>query len=210
MLFLNELRHQAGTALSLSLPMSRDDLPATRAVLGQTGAVEGRDYRGVPVIADVRPIPNSPWFLVAKVDRDEAFAEINRHALQLALLVGSLILFVVAALGLVYRQRHASLLQAMLDSERQRALAQHSLRTTLYSIGDAVIATDREGRVQVMNPVAENLTGWREDEARGRSLEEVFDIFTEATRARVESPVQRVLRDGAVVGLANHTLLRAR
>jgi PAS domain S-box-containing protein len=80
-------------------------------------------------------------------------------------------------------------------------------RITLESIGDGVISTDLEGRVALMNTVAEALTGWSTAEARGRPLDEVFCIVNEQTRATVESPVARVLREGQVVGLANHTLL---
>jgi PAS domain S-box-containing protein len=85
-----------------------------------------------------------------------------------------------------------------------------SLQTTLRSIGDAVISTDAEGRVRFMNPVAERLTGWPLAEAEGRPLNEVFRIVNEVTRAPVESPVEKVLREGKVVGLANHTVLLAR
>ena len=81
---------------------------------------------------------------------------------------------------------------------------------TLYSIGDAVIATDAQSRIDRMNPVAESLTGWTEAEAEGKPLDEVFRIFNEETRAAVENPVTRVLREGQVVGLANHTLLIAK
>jgi PAS domain S-box-containing protein len=84
------------------------------------------------------------------------------------------------------------------------------LRVTLASIGDAVIATDPAGRVTFANSVAEQLTGWKQPEAVGTRLDEVFRIVNEATRAPVESPVERVLREGKVVGLANHTLLVAR
>ena len=84
------------------------------------------------------------------------------------------------------------------------------LHTTLRSIGDAVIATDAEGRITFMNPVAESLTGFKEDEARGQALEEIFHIVSEETGTVVESPVVKVLREGAVVGLANHTVLRRR
>jgi len=82
--------------------------------------------------------------------------------------------------------------------------------TTLRSIGDAVIATDAEGRVTFLNPVAETLTGWAEQDARGRPLDEVFCIFSEQTRVVAESPVTKVLREGTVVGLANHTVLRSK
>jgi PAS domain S-box-containing protein len=76
------------------------------------------------------------------------------------------------------------------------------LETTIESIGDAVIATDQQGHVALMNPVAEHLTGYRLEEARGRPCAEVFRIVNERTRAPVGSPVDRVLTEGAVVGLA--------
>ncbi len=92
---------------------------------------------------------------------------------------------------------------ALLDSEER-------FRTTLYSIGDGVITTDSEGKVGLMNPVAEQLTGWSQSDAVGKILEEVFPIINEATRAQVEIPVRKVLREGRIVGLANHTLLIAK
>jgi len=87
---------------------------------------------------------------------------------------------------------------------------EEELHTTLYSIGDAVISTDELGVVRQMNPTAERLTGWKQSEARGRDLSEVFQIVNEDTRALIESPTRRVLKGGVVVGLANHTLLIAR
>ena len=89
-------------------------------------------------------------------------------------------------------------------AERQR------FQTTLASIGDAVIVTDATGHVTFINAVASSLTGWQEDEASGKHLGEVFCIVNEYTRATVESPVTRVLREGTVAGLANHTILLAR
>ncbi|HWS99082.1 MAG TPA: PAS domain S-box protein [Pyrinomonadaceae bacterium] len=88
--------------------------------------------------------------------------------------------------------------------------AREQMLTTLVSIGDAVMTTDGEGRVEFMNPVAQALTGWALDAARGRPLREVFNIVNEETREQVESPVEKVLAAGAVVGLANHTVLLAR
>jgi PAS domain S-box-containing protein len=92
--------------------------------------------------------------------------------------------------------------------ERERAV--DLLTTTLRSIGDAVIATDTQGRVSFMNVVAERLTKWTSDEARGHALHDVFPIFNEETGAVVENPVDKVLREGVIVGLANHTMLRRR
>ncbi len=102
--------------------------------------------------------------------------------------------------------------QALLRATRleREDQARRLLATTLRSVGDAVIATDTEGAVVFMNAVAERLTGWTSDDARGRPLEEAFQIYSEETREVVESPVKKVLRDGVVVGLANHTVLRAK
>ncbi|HET8698063.1 MAG TPA: PAS domain S-box protein, partial [Gammaproteobacteria bacterium] len=93
----------------------------------------------------------------------------------------------------------------------EEALAEQRewLETTLESIGDAVIATDVQARIEFMNPVAEHLTGWRLDDARGRVCSEVFRIVNERTRKPVDNPVQRVLAEGTVAGLANHTVLIA-
>ena len=99
---------------------------------------------------------------------------------------------------------------ARAELEREASANREYLATTLNSIGEAVIAADTGGKVRHMNPVAEQLTGWSEAEALGRSLLEVFRIVNEETRAEVANPVDRVLREGMLVGLANHTLLIAR
>ncbi len=93
--------------------------------------------------------------------------------------------------------------------ERLRDTQEH-LTTTLYSIGDGVLATDEEARVTIINRTAQQLTGWSESEAAGVAIENVFRIVNEDTRTTVANPVGRVLKEGIVVGLANHTLLIAR
>ncbi|MDB5033947.1 MAG: domain S-box [Chlorobi bacterium] len=104
---------------------------------------------------------------------------------------------------------------SLLSSLRERNAvklreSERFLATTLRSIGDAVIATDGTGRVSFMNPVAETLTGWTEREAAGRPLADIFIIVNEDTRAPVESPVEKVIQEGRIVGLANHTVLIAK
>lgn len=81
--------------------------------------------------------------------------------------------------------------------------------TTLASIGDAVIVTDARGRVISANKVAQAVVKWPDSEIVGKDLDEVFRIVNEFSRAKVESPVARVLREGSIVGLANHTILIA-
>jgi PAS domain S-box-containing protein len=94
--------------------------------------------------------------------------------------------------------------------EREVLAARDLYRTTLASIGDGVITTDAEGRTILLNPVAEELSGWRTDAAAGKPIEEVLVLKQEGTGAPVENPIRRALREGIVVGLANHTVLVSR
>ncbi len=94
--------------------------------------------------------------------------------------------------------------------EAEVARQREWLQIALSSIGDAVIATDINTRITFMNPTAEKMTGWDIASAVGRSLVEVFNIVNEQSRKLVESPVAKAIREGAIVGLANHTVLIAR
>ncbi|WP_304351538.1 EAL domain-containing protein [Comamonas testosteroni] len=129
----------------------------------------------------------------------------KRFVVAGVLVAATLILLLVACHLLIRRQLRAS-------EASQRALAdnEENLATTLHSIGDAVLATDTEGRVTRMNSVAERLTGWPLDQALGRSIGEVFDIIHEQTRKPAQIPIEAVLSTGSVQTLADHTSLIAR
>jgi PAS domain S-box-containing protein len=126
---------------------------------------------------------------------------------MLALAVGLLI-------GLFTRDRLESIsaqFQEALDLQRLRTQelfdSEQNLRTTLASIGDGVITCHADGTIAMMNPVAQELTGWIESQARGRPIEQVFHIVNETTREPVENPVAKVQRSNRVIGIANHTVL---
>ncbi len=131
------------------------------------------------------------------------------------------VLILVAVLSsrvAAYRNRLEKVLRAANEDLERRVQertvqlesAREWFQITLASIGDAVIATAKDGTVTLMNAVAETLTGWSLAEAEGKPLSEVFRIVNEHTRLAVENPVAKVLREGVVVGLANHTILLAR
>jgi PAS domain S-box-containing protein len=100
--------------------------------------------------------------------------------------------------------------QATEEAAREIQRERRQLQVTLSSIGDAVIVTDERGMVTFLNPAAVALTGWEAHEAAGKPLEQIFRIINELTGRAVDNPVERVLREGVVVGLANHTVLVAR
>lgn len=209
-LFLNELRHQSNTALKLSIPLTQTNVPAVMAVLGQEGVAYGADYRGLEVVSVLKPVPDSPWFMISKMDMEEAFAGWRFRAILILGLILTGLLTVTAAAAVVWHQNETAQLAALLREEKARHETEERYRVTLMSVGDGVIVTDVEGHVRLMNPVAEELTGWSAEDARGKSLEKVFNIVNEETRKPVENPVDRVVQEGVVVGLANHTVLIAR
>jgi PAS domain S-box-containing protein len=103
-------------------------------------------------------------------------------------------------------ERTAELAQANASLRYEREM----LHITLASIGDAVITTDVEGRVTFLNPVAQTLTAWQAEEGKGQPLETVFRIIHGETRQAAPNPALRAVKEGAIVGLANHTILIAR
>ncbi|SPD75254.1 Multi-sensor hybrid histidine kinase [uncultured Desulfobacterium sp.] len=209
-IFLNKLRHSHDQPLNFQIPMSRKEVPAVQAVMGREGECEGIDYRGVHVLADIRRVPDTPWFMVAKVDSSEILSEARHHGGAIIVLVFLAILMTGTIAGYFYKSRQKIFYEDLFRAEKDKRAALDEISATLYSIGDAVIATDVGGLVQRMNHVAERLTGWDEAEAIGRPVSEVFCIVNEETRSKVEDPVARVLRERQVVGLANHSLLVAR
>ncbi len=167
--FLNDLRHRSESALSLRLPMTRTDVPAVQAALGRQGAFEGRDYRDVEVMADLRSLPGSPWFLVAKVDREEILAEARRRAILIALFVGAFVLLVGTVTAYAYRRRQVGLLRDLYDSEltAQAKLrdAEGRYRRLFEQSPYGVLLVDAEtGRVIEANERAAEQLGYSREE----------------------------------------------
>ena len=137
--------------------------------------------------------------------REEASRTDARTALASTLVGLALGLVLIAMVVTLVARNQAARQRAadVLHAERER------FRTTLTSIGDAVVVTDAQGRITLLNPIAQALTGWGA-EALGQPLDTVFRIVNETTRETMENPVSKVLRLGAIVGLANHTVLIAK
>ena len=138
--------------------------------------------------------------------RQAQSASSERNIIYTFAFVTLVTLSLIAVINLLLRRNLAERRRA----EEQLREQKDWLAVTLTSIGDSVIASDAKGRITFINPVAEDLTGWSREEAVGKPLEQVFKIINEETRQTVESPVAKVLREGVVVGLANHTLLISR
>jgi len=125
--WLNDARHLADAALSLRQPLSNTSLPAVQAVLGRQGVFEGRDYRNVAVLADLRPIVGSPWFMVAKIDLDEVLAEAHYRARAIGLVVALFILLAGAVSAYAYQRRQAWLSRVRHELESHQRAARRAL-----------------------------------------------------------------------------------
>lgn len=205
--FISPLRHLDNSKLQISIPVSKTEITAVHAVSGKEGRLEGIDYRGERVFADIQSMPNTDWYILTEIDHDELFVEFNKLAIWLFSAIAFFILLIAALVSWIYQRRQRNFYQELLDKRTKLFRAQEEYGATLYSIGDGVITTDQNGKVRHLNPVAEKLTGWKESEAINKPIEDVFVIRNETTREIVQNPVQNVLQSGRIVGLANHTIL---
>ncbi len=164
--------------------VSEEDKGQTRNVCNQTG------YESVALIP-IRLGPNILG-LIHLADRNENRVPLNTVKVSEQ---------VASALGI-------GIQRTMAEEELRRQ--REWLRVTLTSIGDAVMTTDASGRITFLNPVAQALTGWRPEETTGQPVENIFRIINERNREPAEDIVRRVLRDGSVVTLSNHTALITR
>lgn len=207
---LNDLPTLPVDAMMLRVPAADSRSFLAEAVRQPDGIVRGLDPMGREVLAATRAVPDTRWHLAVVTSLAELRAPLWSEMWRLIAAICVLLIAAAAVLVATGRRQNARYYQRRFDLAEQlrKNMERHSI--ILQAIGDAVIATDTEGRVELLNPVAETLTGWREDEARGRPLEEVFRIVEADTREPMESPAARVLRQGRIVGLANHTVLIAR
>jgi len=205
---LQELVHAKLTELDSTIDLRRRSGP--EAALQVVLTDEGKAY-----MDEIRRI-------CAEIERGvrgrmiAAHQEVSRSARNLRWFsTGSLLilcLLLTSALVIIggATVRRQDLIRDLDISRREAAQARDTLKLTLQSIGDAVISTNNRGEIVFLNPEAVKLTGWEESSAVGQPLSQVFRIINEHSRNTVESPVEKVLQLGAVVGLANHTLLVSR
>jgi PAS domain S-box-containing protein len=185
---------------------------ATVRAGGQSNDVE-LNLRGKSQMEEVRNDINA----IIRTDEQHRAARIQLWHRQVRSMLAGLIILALSMgvlIGLFTRSRlHAvsDAYKTSLEVLNRRAeeifQSEQQLRTTLDSIGDGVITCDADGRIQMMNPVAQGLTGWSQVDAAGLPLEEVFCIVYETTREPMENPVSKVKRSNSIVGVASHTIL---
>ena len=188
-LFLNDLKFKKDAALHLRIPLGNKVVIAVKAVLGQEGIQEGVDYRGVPVIAALRPIPGSPWFLSAKMDTSEVFGPMRARLREIVIMVVVLLLGLGAAVGYVWRRRSARYYRNRYQAAEALRESEGKYRALFENASQAIFVV-QGGKLAFSNPMTTRLTGYSSDELRNRSFRELIqpddrDMVVEQHRKRM-------------------------
>lgn len=206
-LYLNGLRNRKVTALSFRLPLSRPDLPAVKAVTGYRGIFEGQDYRNKEIFAYLNSVPGTPWFLVVKIDKDEMLSGLYAK-ISVVVIVCILIIMVSAAVLFVfYNFSQKQTYKELYNKEKELWESQEKFKVTIDCLGEGVIIADVNGKIQYINRIAEEITGWRLEQAKDKLLDEVYIIKNEMTGDIERNISARILSQGVIKVLADQALL---
>lgn len=167
-LFLNELKFKKNSALNLRIPLAKTDVPAVKAALGQSGIVEGLDYSGMPVIADLRAVPDSPWRLVVKMNTSEIYAPLRERMWLLSTVVGVLLIGAALSMGFIWRQRDTRFYRKQYEAAEAVRQSERTLRKIIEEIPIPIAIASADGAIDYLNQKAIEILGY--------SLEDIPDI----------------------------------
>ena len=204
-LYLNELRDKQDAALNLHLSLTDTDIPAVKAVLGQEGIVEGLDYRGEPVLADVRPVPDSPWFLVSKMDIAEVYLPLRARLWQTLLIIGLAIFAAGAGLAFDWRQQRILFYRTQAEAVEALKLRESYLTAIIENQPGLIWLKDLDGQFLAVNgsfalscgkQTSEELLGKTDLDIYPRELAEKYRADdTEVIRKKIPLHVEELISD---------------
>jgi PAS domain S-box-containing protein len=171
--YLNELRHLRNTALILKKHASSENLPAAMAIKGITGTIDGIDYRNVPVVASMNKVPGTPWYMVAKMDREEVLSSLNSQIKMIVIILILVILTTGSFLGLLIRNQRVIYYREGYENEVSRlALIKH-FDYILKFANDFILLVDKDLNIVEANDRALEFYQYSRDEFIGMNVEEI-------------------------------------
>ncbi len=195
-LFLTELRHRTGTALTLREPADDPDLPAARAIRGETGPMDGLDYRGAEVIAAARHIPGSPWVMISKIDRSEVLQPVRERGLVVGVFVILLVSLAGTVTRLLLRHQREAFLRQQLDAERERQALQRHFESLHRFGNDIIILVAADGAIVDANDRAVEAYRYSRDELLGLT---VTDLRAPEAREDVAQALDAAEKRGSLM-----------
>jgi PAS domain S-box-containing protein len=194
--FLNELRFHKNTALQLRFPLSRHNLPAARAALGEEGIVEGKDYRDVSVVAALRAVPDSPWFMVAKIDRKDIYGTIRKRLWLMLLVVAVCIGTTGTGILFFWQQEQKRHYSTQINVARELEASEERFRKTFSTSPEAIIIVRLgDSTLSSVNPVFSQTMGYQSEEVIGKT---VLDLNLFRNYPDWEDMMKQLKEQGAV------------
>ena len=194
--FLNELRNKKDTALKLRFPINEPDLLSAMATGKIRGVAEGTDYQGIPVLAIVKPVPDSPWYLAAKINTDEIYAPIRGQFWLVTYFVFVLIAGAGTSLGFIWRHQAAESYRKQYEIEHERQLYLQRYEYLTKHANDIILLADREEKITDFNERAVTTYGYTRDELLQMNLK---DLRAPETRALLNGQIKEVEEHNGLV-----------
>jgi len=177
-LFLNNLRYTENAALNLSIPLTREDVPAVLAVIGITGIEYGNDYRGVPVMAYITTVYGTDWKLIAKTDMDEIYEPIRRQNFFIYITVILMVVSSIIIITYLWRLKTIQIAKGLSDSEHKRKSLEEKYLMLFNQANDAILLIQEDGKIFEVNDQALKLYGYTKEEFLTLSVADLRDVPT--------------------------------
>jgi two-component system, cell cycle sensor histidine kinase and response regulator CckA len=201
-LFLNELPYRKGSALKYGLQLNEKDAPAVQSVLGKRGMMEGRDYRGIKVLAAAEPVPDTGWLLIAKIDEAEVFAGFRREFILISILLLFLIASASTIVAVLWQRNDKSHYRELFEAETAKRKNEERYRKTLDGILEGCQIIDFEWRHLFVNATALKHCNCSKEDLHDRTLmenfpgiekSEVFAAFQRCMNERISQHIETIL-----------------
>ncbi len=192
-MFLNELKFIKNTALNLRVPLTNDIMPSVMAVKGHKGIVEGIDYRGVSVIAAVLPVPDSPWFMVARMDINEVYAPLRSRLWNVIIVICIVLAGAGTTIGLLWHRQTNRLYRKQLETAESLNKSEEIFNNFMKYSPIYVFFKDENMRAIRLSKNYESMLGKPIPELLGKNME---DIFPSDLAKSMVADDMRILKDG--------------
>ena len=176
-LYLSPLRYNKSDPLTFRIPLEQNELLAVKAIKGQVGVIEGLDYRNHPVIGSVAPIPDSPWFIVSRIDREEVMAPIRSRLWQIVAMYGAVLVAGGSLMGLLWRQNRTRYLEEQVEITEALRASEEKFRKAFLTSPDALMITRKSDDIIVsVNQYFSERLGISSQEVIGKPIQDI-DIW---------------------------------